>query len=59
MAGICTLAPDINSCPHYDREEGICGDGPEQCGFFVKEDKELLTERGYTRKPRWYEEFMK
>lgn len=59
MAGICTLAPDINSCPHYDREEGICGDGPEMCGFFVKDNKKVPTEQEYIRQPRWYEEFMK
>lgn len=59
MAGICTLAPDINSCPHYNQKEGACVEGPEQCGFYVKEDDKLHTEQEYTRKPRWYEEFLR
>lgn len=24
MASICTLAPDINQCPHYNRETQTC-----------------------------------
>ena len=58
MAGICTLALDINTCPHYDWDNGICADGPEACGFFQKgEEKKAETE--YVRQPRWYEEFLK
>ncbi len=36
MANICTLAPDINQCPHYDQETQMCKDGPEVCGFYKK-----------------------
>lgn len=37
MANICTLAPDINQCPHYDQKTQMCKDGPEVCGFYKKQ----------------------
>ena len=55
MTNICTLAPDINNCPHYDAEEGICIDGPKVCGFYQKYEEEC-TESKYIRVPRWYKE---
>lgn len=58
MATICTLAPDINSCPHYDQKKGICRDGPKICGFYTAEVIQETKER-YHRQPRWYEKYIK
>lgn len=57
MANICTLAPDINQCPHYDPETQMCKDGPEVCGFYRKLDVEKPPEA--PRRTKWFEQYIK
>jgi len=57
MANICTLAPDINQCPHYDQETQMCKDGPEVCGFYKKIDAEKAPEA--PKRTKWFEQYLK
>ncbi len=50
----CTLESDINSCPHFQKENSLCK-YKEKCSYqFVPIEKEP-----YVRKERWYEKFYK
>jgi len=57
MTNICTLAPDINQCPHYDQQTQTCIDGPEECGFY----KKIVTVKQpeAPRRQKWFEQYIK
>lgn len=57
MANICTLAPDINRCPHYSSETQTCIDGPEECGFYKKIEMEKPPKA--PRRQKWFEQYLK
>ncbi len=57
MLGKCGLAPEVNNCPHYARNNESCEIGNEVCGFFKYHGKE--KDITYKRKPRWYEQYYK
>ena len=53
---ICTLSPDVNSCPYYS--QGKCNDNNTNCSF-RKDESEDKTYRPYERGERWYEKYYK
>lgn len=57
MANICTLAEDINQCPHYNRETQTCNSGPEECGFYKKIEVERQPKA--PKRAKWFEQYMK
>jgi hypothetical protein len=57
MTGDCSLAPDINQCPHFEPNKGKCSIKNECCGFYDKSKPQ--TEPKYIRQPRWYEKYYK
>lgn len=54
MAGICTLSPDINTCPYYSPETEGCQKPEGECLFLEK----LQTEPPRSeRREKWFEKY--
>ena len=56
MTGQCILAPDINNCQYYVPECAGCNAPHDTCGMLAK-DEAGTKQKGYVRKPRWYEKY--
>lgn len=57
MQGICSLAQDINSCPHYQADTISCATNNTVCGFYRDPGSRKEDKTEYQRKPRWYEQY--
>lgn len=49
----CELPIDINNCPHFNRESGMCNN-PNKCNL---QERNAENTNGYVRKERWYEQY--
>ena len=52
----CNLAKEINQCPFFDKETGMCGSDAAGCG--MREEVIPQSIKAEKRDGRWYEPFM-
>lgn len=57
MQGICRLAQDINSCPHYQADTIGCAANNTVCCFYSDPGARKEVRTDCVRKPRWYERY--
>lgn len=50
----CTLSPDINTCPYFNRETSVC-ENENKCSLQKPEDEDAKSE--YQRPERWYKKY--
>lgn len=56
----CTLEADVNECPYFQSENGLCKRSTPECGFCYEEFSEKKSVNyKYVREPRWYEKYYK
>lgn len=68
MKRICSMPPDINTCPYYipsnisstlpNAPEGLCSNPSDNCGMLKLDDDKIKSEP-YKRAERWYEKYYK
>lgn len=54
MEGICTLAGELNNCPHKDTKSEVCRMEGGRCGF----RKEAAQPSDESKKEKWYQLYM-
>lgn len=56
MAGICTLAADINTCAYYTPENEGCQKPENECLFLEKMQAEPTKQE---RPEKWFEKYVR
>lgn len=54
----CELSKELNSCPYYDCENGLCCKAADEQRCAFQESKKQKT-KVLERKERWYEKYYK